>query len=71
MTSTPVSDATLFFSNISAKNQNVTDLGSAKASFSEVMSKTTNLGTSTSTDSNKAVEVVGSEKTDKKKKDPQ
>ena len=43
MTSTPVSDATLFFSNISTKNQNVTDLGSAKESFSQVMSKTTNL----------------------------
>lgn len=42
MTSTPVSDATLFFSNISTKNQNVTDLGSAEVSFSEVMSKTSN-----------------------------
>lgn len=38
MTSTPVSDATLFFSNISTKNQNVT--GSAETSFSEIMSKT-------------------------------
>lgn len=42
MTSTPVSDATLFFSNISTKNQNVTDLGSAEVSFTEVMSKTSN-----------------------------
>ena len=42
MTSTPVSDATLFFGNISTKNQNVTDLGSAEVSFSEVMSKTSN-----------------------------
>ena len=42
MTSTPVSDATLFFSNISKKDQNVTDLGSAEVSFSEVMSKTSN-----------------------------
>ena len=42
MTSTPVSDATLFFSNISTKNQNVTGLGSASESFSEVMNKTSN-----------------------------
>ena len=42
MTSTPVSDATLFFGNISTKNQNVKDLGSAEVSFSEVMSKTSN-----------------------------
>ena len=42
MTSTPVSEATLFFSNISTKNQNVTDLGSAEVSFTEVMSKTSN-----------------------------
>lgn len=42
MTSTPVSDATLFFSNISTKNQNVTGLGFASESFSEVMNKTSN-----------------------------
>ena len=42
MTSTPVSDATLFFSNISTKKQNVTGLGSASESFSEVMNKTSN-----------------------------
>ena len=63
MTSTPVSDATLFFSNISTKNQNVTDLGSAKTSFSEVMSKTTSVGTNAGSDTQKAVEVTESEKT--------
>lgn len=42
MTSTPVSDATLYFSNISTKNQNVTGSGSAEVSFSDVMSKTSN-----------------------------
>lgn len=66
MTSTPVSDATLFFSNISTKNQNVTDFGSAGVSFTEVMSKTSNpnagafsektLGTNTSKEVNKATE---------------
>ncbi len=57
MTSTPVSDATLFFSNISTKNQNVTDLGSAKESFSQVMSKTTNLGAGTGSGSNKIADT--------------
>lgn len=57
MTSTPVSDATLFFSNISTKNQNVTDLGSAKTSFSEVMSKTTNIGAGTGSNPNKVAET--------------
>ena len=57
MTSTPVSDATLFFSNISTKNQNVTDLGSAKTSFSEVMSKTTNLSTGTNPNQGKIAET--------------
>ena len=69
MTSTPVSDATLFFSNISTKNQNVTDLGSAKTSFSEVMSKTTSVGTNTGSDTQKAVEITGSEKTVSKDSD--
>ena len=63
MTSTPVSDATLFFSNISTKNQNVTDLGSAKASFSEVMSKTTNIGAGAGSNSNKVAELSESAKT--------
>ena len=63
MTSTPVSDATLFFSNISTKNQNVTDLGSAKTSFSEVMSKTTSLGTNAGSDTKKVVDVSENEKT--------
>ena len=57
MTSTPVSDATLFFSNISTKNQNVTDLGSAKTSFSEVMNKTTNLSTGTDSNQGKVAET--------------
>lgn len=59
MTSTPVSDATLFFSNISTKNQNVTDLGSAKTSFSEVMSKTTNIGAGTGSNPNKVADTYG------------
>lgn len=42
MTSTPVSDATLFFSNISTKNQNVIGSGSAETSFSQIMSQTSN-----------------------------
>ena len=63
MTSTPVSDATLFFSNISTKNQNVTDLGSAKTSFSEVMSKTTNIGAGAGSNSNKVAELSESAKT--------
>lgn len=42
MTSTPVSDATLFFSNVSTKNQNVTGVSSDGESFSQVMSKTSN-----------------------------
>jgi len=63
MTSTPVSDATLYFSNISTKNQNVTDLGSAKTSFSEVMSKTNNVGTNTGLDTQKGAEITESEKT--------
>ena len=57
MTSTPVSDATLFFSNISTKNQNVTDLGSAKESFSAVMSKTTNLSSGTGSNPNKVADT--------------
>ena len=66
MTSTPVSDATLFFSNISTKNQNVTGLGSAGESFSQIMSKTSNQNAGvvsqqnqiadTSEDGNKVVE---------------
>ena len=63
MTSTPVSDATLFFSNISTKNQNVTDLGSAKTSFSEVMSKTTNIGAGAGSNSSKVAELSESAKT--------
>ena len=63
MTSTPVSDATLFFSNISTKNQNVTDLGSAKTSFSEVMSKTTNLSTGTDSNQGSVVESYENAKT--------
>ncbi len=62
MTSTPVSDATLFFSNISTKNQNVTDLGSAKTSFSEVMSKTTNIGAGTGSNPNKVADTCESAK---------
>ncbi len=42
MTSTPVSDATLFFSNVSTKNQNVTGVSSEGESFSQVMTKTSN-----------------------------
>lgn len=42
MTSTPVSDATLFFSNVSTKNQNVTGVGSEGESFSQIMNKTSN-----------------------------
>ena len=57
MTSTPVSDATLFFSNISTKNQNVTDLGSAKESFSQVMSKTTNLSAGTGSETSKVADT--------------
>ena len=57
MTSTPVSDATLFFGNISTKNQNVTDLGSAKESFSAVMSKTTNLSSGTGSNPNKVADT--------------
>lgn len=69
MTSTPVSDATLFFSNISTKNQNVTDLGSAKASFSEVMSKTTNLSTDTDSNQDKVEDTCGKAKAVSDKED--
>lgn len=57
MTSTPVSDATLFFSNISTKNQNVTDLGSAEVSFTEVMSKTSNQNVSVFSGKNQAADT--------------
>ncbi len=39
MTSTPVSDATLFFSNVGTKTQNVTGSSSKSESFSQVMNR--------------------------------
>lgn len=57
MTSTPVSDATLFFSNISTKNQNVTGLGSAETSFQEVMSKTSNQNVSANSHQNQVADT--------------
>ena len=57
MTSTPVSDATLFFSNISTKNQNVTGLGSTDVSFSEVMNKTSGQNAGVMTGQNQPMNV--------------
>lgn len=57
MTSTPVSDATLFFSNISTKNQNVTGLSSAETSFSEIMSKTSNQNVSAYSQQNQVADT--------------
>lgn len=59
MTSTPVSDATLFFSNISTKNQNVTGLGSASESFSQVMSKTSNQNAGAFSTQNQVADTSG------------
>ena len=74
MTSTPVSDATLFFSNISTKNQNVTGLGSADVSFSEVMNKTSGQNAGVMTGQNQPMNVSDktkevSTKTDETKED--
>lgn len=57
MTSTPVSDATLFFSNISTKNQNVTGLSSGEPSFSEVMNKTSNQSVSVVSQQNQVADT--------------
>lgn len=59
MTSTPVSDATLFFSNISTKNQNVTGLDSASESFSEVMNKTSNQNVGAYSQKNQVADTSG------------
>ncbi len=57
MTSTPVSDATLFFSNISTKNQNVTGMSSASESFSQIMNKTSGQNTNVLPEQNQVAET--------------
>ncbi len=57
MTSTPVSDATLFFSNISTKNQNVTGSNQTGESFSQVMRKTKEPGVNTFSKENQMADV--------------